>query len=103
MKTYALTTPKDANGQPLRMFKANLENNVSKAIDQLSGICSGILADGVVTEQEATFSYLGKTCGPPTALVPSQARRPLGRNRPARRRRSIRNRPGPPRPARLPM
>ena len=55
MKTYTLTTPKDANGQPLRMFKANLENNVSKAIDQLSGICSGILADGVVTEQEATF------------------------------------------------
>jgi hypothetical protein len=37
------------------MFKANLENNVSKAIDQLSGICSGILADGVVTDQEATF------------------------------------------------
>lgn len=55
MRTYTLTTPKDANGQPLRMFKANLENNVSKAIDQLSGICSGILADCVVTEQEATF------------------------------------------------
>jgi NAD-dependent DNA ligase len=55
MKTYVLTTPKDAHGQPLRMFKANLENNVSKAIDQLSGICSGILADGVVTEAEAQF------------------------------------------------
>jgi len=37
------------------MFKANLENSVSKAIDQLSGICAGILADGIVTEQEATF------------------------------------------------
>jgi hypothetical protein len=55
MKAYVLTTPKDANGQPIRMFKANLENNVSKAIDQLSGICSGILADGIVTEQEAAF------------------------------------------------
>jgi hypothetical protein len=55
MKTYTLTTPKDVNGQPLRMFKANLENNVSKAIDQLSGICSGILADGIVSEQEAAF------------------------------------------------
>jgi hypothetical protein len=55
MKTYVLTAPKDAHGQPLRLFKANLENNVSKAIDQLSGICSGILADGVVTEKEAFF------------------------------------------------
>jgi hypothetical protein len=55
MKTYTLTTPKDADGQPLQMFKANLENNLAKAIDQLSGICSGILADGVVTEQEAAF------------------------------------------------
>jgi hypothetical protein len=55
MKTYFLTTPKDAHGQPLQMFKANLENNVRKAIDQLSGICSGILADGVVTTQEAAF------------------------------------------------
>jgi len=52
---YTLSTPKDAHGQPLRMFKANLENNVSKAIDQLSGICSGILADGVVIEAEAQF------------------------------------------------
>lgn len=50
-----LTTPTDVHGQPLKIFKANLENNVSKAIDQLSGICSGILADGVVTEKEADF------------------------------------------------
>jgi NAD-dependent DNA ligase len=33
----------------------NLENNVSKAIDQLSGICSGILADGEVNQAEAVF------------------------------------------------
>lgn len=55
LKTYIITTPKDADGQPLRVFKANHENNVSKAIDQLSGICAGILADGVVSEQEAIF------------------------------------------------
>ena len=52
---YTLSTHTDAHGQPLRMFKANFENNVSKAIDQLSGICAGILADGVVSEQEAAF------------------------------------------------
>jgi NAD-dependent DNA ligase len=55
MTHYTLTTPKDLDGQPTRIFKANLENNISKAIDQLSGICSGILADGVVTEAEARF------------------------------------------------
>jgi NAD-dependent DNA ligase len=55
MRTYILTTPNDADGQPRHLFKANFENNVSKAIDQLSGICSGILADGVVNEQEARF------------------------------------------------
>ena len=55
MRTYTLTTPKDIHGQPIRMFKANLENNVSKASDQLSGICAGILADGVVNQQEAEF------------------------------------------------
>src|SRR5204863_6456311 len=55
MRKYVLTMPKDEHGQPKQLFKFNLENNVSKAIDQLSGICSGILADGVVTEQEAGF------------------------------------------------
>src|SRR5437867_951263 len=55
MRTYILTTPKDEHGQPIRLFRANLENNVSKAIDQLSGICTGILADGVVTPEEARF------------------------------------------------
>lgn len=46
MRRYILTTPKDADGQPRLLFKANFENNVSKAIDLLSGICEGILADG---------------------------------------------------------
>lgn len=55
MRTYVLTLPKDAHGQPLQLFRANLENNVSKAVDQLSGICAGILADGVVSEAEAEF------------------------------------------------
>jgi NAD-dependent DNA ligase len=55
MHTYTLITPRNEHGQPLRLFKANLENNTSKAIDQLSGICAGILADGVVSEHEANF------------------------------------------------
>lgn len=55
MKNYILTTPKDSHGQPIQFFKANHDNNVSKAIDQLSGICSGILADGIVTDTEAKF------------------------------------------------
>lgn len=45
----------DLHGQPKKFFKFNIENNVSKAIDQLSGICAGILADGVVCEKEALF------------------------------------------------
>ncbi len=58
MTTYNLNDwrpPLDSHGQPLRLFKANLENNISKAIDRLSGICEGILADGVVSEEEARF------------------------------------------------
>lgn len=55
MHTYILTSPKDANGQPVRMFRAARENNEAKAMDQLSGICEGILADGVVSDQEASF------------------------------------------------
>ena len=55
MRKYILTIPKDEHGQPKQLFKFNLENNVSKAIDQLSGICSGILADGIVTDAEAQF------------------------------------------------
>jgi len=55
MRQYVLVTPKDEHGQPKRLFRANFENSVGKAIDQLSGICSGILADGVVTGAEAAF------------------------------------------------
>ncbi len=55
MRTYILTTPIDADGQPVRMFRAARENNEAKAIDQLSGICEGMLADGVVSEQEAKY------------------------------------------------
>lgn len=54
-KIYHLTTPKDTHGQPIRLFKAREENNVAKAIDQLTGICAGILADGVVNPKEAEF------------------------------------------------
>lgn len=46
---------KDTHGQPLRPFRTNLDNNVSKAMDQLAGICKGILADGVLVDQEAVF------------------------------------------------
>ena len=55
MKKYILKTNTDQHGQPTRIFKARLENNVAKAIDQLTGICSGILADGNVNENEAQF------------------------------------------------
>jgi len=55
MRKYVLIIPKDEHGQPKQLLKANFENNVSKAIDQLSGICSGILADGIVTDAEAQF------------------------------------------------
>jgi NAD-dependent DNA ligase len=55
MKKYNLSTSTDLHGQPIRLFKAALQNNISKAIDQLSGICSGILADGEVNEAEARF------------------------------------------------
>ena len=65
MKKYSISAPKDLNGQPLRLFRANLENNTSKAIDQLSGICSGILADGEVNEAEARYfaNYVQKYAG----------------------------------------
>lgn len=57
MRTYTLATPKDEHGQPIRFFKVNHENNVSKAIDQLSGMCAGMLADGVVCDAEARFFH----------------------------------------------
>jgi NAD-dependent DNA ligase len=51
---YYLQT-KNNDGQPLRPLKRELENNLSKAIDELSGICRGILADGIVNDAEAKF------------------------------------------------
>lgn len=43
----------DAHGQPVRLF--HRANNTAKAVDQLVGICTGILADGEVNENEAIF------------------------------------------------
>ena len=48
---------KDENGQPVTRFGDLLKNNLSKAFDQLSGICKGILCDGVVSEDEARFFH----------------------------------------------
>jgi len=47
------TTQRDAHGQPLQLFQR--ANNTAKAVDQLVGICTGILADGEVSEREALF------------------------------------------------
>ncbi len=55
MHEYRLQIPKDGHGQSLRLFKANHEINIGKAIDQLSGICAGILADGNINDTEALF------------------------------------------------
>lgn len=46
-------TPRDAHGQPVRLF--HRATNGAKAVDQLVGICTGILADGEVNENEAIF------------------------------------------------
>lgn len=47
------STSLDPHGQPLPLF--NRANNTAKAVDQLVGICTGILADGEVSEREAIF------------------------------------------------
>jgi NAD-dependent DNA ligase len=51
---YAL---KDEHGQPVARFGFLLQNNLSKAFDQLAGICKGILCDGVVNDDEARFFH----------------------------------------------
>ncbi|GAB3828662.1 BRCT domain-containing protein [Hymenobacter jeollabukensis] len=51
MSTYP--TSLDLDGQPLQLF--HRANNTAKAVDQLVGICTGILADGEVSEREAIF------------------------------------------------
>jgi NAD-dependent DNA ligase len=55
MKSYLIEVPKDSDGQPIGPFHSLRSNNAAKAIDQLSGLCAGILADGVVNEAEARF------------------------------------------------
>src|SRR6476659_1356551 len=55
MSNYMVNDLKADHGQPRQLLKVNFENNVSKAIDQLSGICAGILCDGGVNETEAQF------------------------------------------------
>lgn len=47
--------PHDDNGQLAIVTRQHWDNYVSKAFDQLKGICLGILADGVVTDDEATY------------------------------------------------
>jgi hypothetical protein len=64
-REYNIHLSKDDHGQPRRpnhasnhskrFFDALDQNIVSKAIDQLSGMCAGILADGKVCEAEARF------------------------------------------------
>lgn len=49
----SIPTARDADGQPLRLF--HRATNRVKAVDQLVGICTGILADGEVNESEAIF------------------------------------------------
>lgn len=54
---------KDQHGQPIQAFRPNIENNISKAFDRLIGLRIGILADGELNEQEATFfrEWIDKT------------------------------------------
>lgn len=44
---------RDSDGQPIVRSKASWDNCVSKAFDQLRGLCEGILADGEVNRAEA--------------------------------------------------
>lgn len=44
---------RDENGQPVIRFPAALMQNYGKAIDQLVGLCRGILIDNHVSDQEA--------------------------------------------------
>src|SRR5690349_10020317 len=55
MKTYQLKPPTDIHGRPLPLFRSARTNEHDKAIDQLTGICAGILSDGVVNQKEAVF------------------------------------------------
>jgi NAD-dependent DNA ligase len=52
---YPEAIPLDNHGQPAVFIGANWDNFVSKAFDQLKGICHGILADGVISDIEASY------------------------------------------------
>lgn len=51
--SFSYTNTTDSEGQPSPLF--NRARNGAKAVDQLVGICTGILADGEVNESEAIF------------------------------------------------
>jgi NAD-dependent DNA ligase len=55
MKVYQLKPPTDIHGNPLPLFKTARANAQDKAVDQLIGICAGILSDGIVNQKEAEF------------------------------------------------
>lgn len=46
---------RDANGQLAQFTGAHWQNYISKAFDQLKGICHGIMADGEINDQEAAY------------------------------------------------
>lgn len=46
---------KDEHGQPVFKSKLTCENYAAKAFDQLKGICHGILADGMITDDEIKY------------------------------------------------
>ena len=48
-----MTEPLDQNGQPLPQFRSKGREN--RTVDELVGICKGLVADGRVCEQEAIF------------------------------------------------
>jgi hypothetical protein len=50
-------TLKDEHGQPVTRYSYLHENNFRKAVDQLTGLCKGILCDGIVTDKEAQFFH----------------------------------------------
>jgi NAD-dependent DNA ligase len=55
MKTYIIKPPTDFYGKPLPIFKSGRSSDHDKAIDQLVGLCIGILSDGEVNEKEAEY------------------------------------------------
>jgi NAD-dependent DNA ligase len=48
-----MTTPFDTDGQPLPQFRSKARQD--RTIDELVGICKGLVADGQVCEREVSF------------------------------------------------